>query len=192
MDHREFDIDEENGSPYEAEPVIDFTEDPIEVADASETNDSASDIYSDDPEHRIDNAELDNALDEFVDVVNGRDLEGLLDLLAADVRADFLGEGSRDGVVDGFNDLFLRNPTLLVTRADLGDEPLAAVWAFDVEADRFDPIGYMTLEMGEEESGMIQRIDYVDELGDTEDLVVESPDRSELPEWDEWSEVDED
>lgn len=192
MDPREFDPDDETVATDEADPVVDFEEDPIEISDSNESEDTETDIHPDDPEHLIENAELDNALDEFVDIVNGRDLEGLGELLAADVRADFLGEVSRDGVVDGFNDLFLRNPTLLVTRADLGSEPLAAVWTFDVEADRFDPMGYMSLEMSEDDSGSILRIEYVDELGDTEDLVVESPERSDLPEWDEWTEVDED
>lgn len=192
MDPREFDADDEIDVKDEAEPVVDFEEDPIEITDSNESEDTDADIYPDDPEHRIDNAELDNALDEFVDIVNGRDLDGLGELLGADVRADFLGEVSRDGVVAGFSDLFLRNPTLLVTRADLGSEPLAAAWTFDVEADRFDPMGYMSLEMSEDDSGSIQRIEYVDELGDTEDLVVELPERSDLPEWEEWTEADED
>jgi hypothetical protein len=191
MDRAEFDT-EQSDVAAEQEPVIDFAEDPIDVSDSVENDEPADAIYSDDPEHRIDNAELDNALDEFVDVVNGRDLDGLLELLASDVRADFLGEGSPEGVVAGFNDLFLRNPTLLVTRADLGYEPLTAVWAFDLEADRFDPMGYITLEVSEDEPGLIQRIEYIEELSDSDDLVVEAPERSDLPEWDEWSEVDED
>jgi hypothetical protein len=66
------------------------------------------------------------------------------------------------------------------------------VWAFDFEGDRFDLSGYMTLDIGDSEDALILRIGYIDELSDTEDLVVESPDRSELPEWEDWSELDED
>jgi hypothetical protein len=115
--------------------------------------------------------------------------------LAPDAEATFLGESSREGLVDGFSDLFLRNPTFLVTRGDLGVEPIVGVWTFDFEADRFDLIGYMALEMSESDDGLLGRISYVDdvdELAGSDDLVVESPDRSELPEWEDWSELDED
>lgn len=188
---REIDPAESDRAGIE-EPRFDFDDDPIAISDGEDTDDPVDAIYSDDPEHRIDNAELDNALDEFVDMVNGRDLDGLLELLASDVRADYLGEASPEGVIAGFNDLLLRNPALLLTRADLGDEPLVAVWVFDLEADRFDPMGYMTLEMSEDQPNLIQRIEYVEELGDTDGLVIETPERTDLPEWDEWSEVDED
>jgi hypothetical protein len=114
--------------------------------------------------------EIDNTLDELVDLVNGRDLDGLNELLAADAEAGFLGGSSRDDVVDGFNDLFLRYPTLIVTRGDLGSDPIAAVWIFDREADRFDPFGYMTFETSDDAEGLIQRIEHIDELPDSADL----------------------
>lgn len=189
----DFDIpDEETPRAREEEPVIDFESDGVDVRGEAEANHSASDFLPDDPIRRIDNAELDNILDEFVDVLNGRDPDGLSELLAADVETGFLGESSRDGVVDGFNDLFLRYPTLMVTRGEIGSDPIVAVWIFDREADLFDPFGYMTLETSDDEEALIQRIDYIDELPDSEDVVVEVPERSELGEWEDWSELDED
>jgi hypothetical protein len=173
-------------------PVIDFESVGINVRGEAEVNHSSSDFFSDDQTRRIDNAGLDNILDEFVDVLNGRDLDGLSDLLAADAEAGFLGESSRDGLVDGFNDLFLRYATLLVTRGESGPDPIVAVWIFDREADRFDPFGYMTFETSDDDAALIQRIEYIDELPDSEDLVVETPVRSELGEWEDWSELDED
>ncbi|HEX6299416.1 MAG TPA: hypothetical protein VF148_03005 [Acidimicrobiia bacterium] len=189
----ELDIpDEEAPRPTEEGPVIDFESDGVDVRGEAEAEHSSSDFFSDDPTRRIDNAELDNILDEFVDVSKGRDLDGLSELLTADAEAGFLGESSRDGVVDGFNDLFLRYPTLLVTRGESGPDPIVALWIFDREADLFDPFEYMTFETSDNEEGLIQRIDYIDELPDSEDLVVEVPERSELPEWEDWSELDED
>ncbi|HEX6220900.1 MAG TPA: hypothetical protein VF115_07385, partial [Acidimicrobiia bacterium] len=65
-------------------------------------------------------------------------------------------------------------------------------WIFDREADRFDRFGYMTFETNDDEEGLIQGIEYIDELPDSEDVLVEDPERSELPEWEDWSELDED
>jgi hypothetical protein len=184
--------DEEDPRITDEEPVFDFEPDGIDVRGEAEANNSLSDFFSDDQTRRIDNAELDNTIDELVDLVNGRDLDGLSELLASDAEAGFLGGSSRDGVVDGFNDLFLRYPTLIVTRGDLRSDPMVAVWIFDWEADRFDPFGYMTFETSDGEEGLIQRIEYIDELPDSDDLVVETPERSELPEWEDWSEFYED
>jgi hypothetical protein len=193
MSRPDFDIPDEDATrPTEEEPVIDFESDGLDVRAEAEANHSSSDFFSDDQTRRIDNAELDNTIDEVVDVLNGRDLDGLSELLAADVEAGFLGESSRDGVVDGLNDLFLRYPTLLVTRGEAGPDPIVAVWIFDRVGDRFDPFGYMTFQMSDDEPGLIQRVEYIDELPDSEDLIVETPERSELPEWEDWSELDED
>lgn len=193
MYRSDFDIsDEPAPRAREEEPVIDFESDGIDVRGEAGADHSASDFFLDDPIRRIDNAELDNILDEFVDVLNGRDLDGLSELLAADAEAGFLGELTRDGVVDGFNDLFLRYPTLLVTRGESGSDPIVAVWIFDREADLFDPFGYMTFETSDNKETLIQRIDYIDEFSDFEDVVVEVPERSELGEWEDWSELDED
>ena len=174
----------------EEHPMIDFATDPIDVR--GEVDQPASDLKADEPGRRIANAELDNSLDEFVDVLNGRNLDSLSDLLAPDAEASFLGESSRAGVVDGLNDLILRYPTLLVTRGDIGPDPIVAVWLFDREADRFDPFGYFTLETADSGEGLIQRVVYGEELPDNEDVVVETPDRSDLPEWEDWSKLDED
>lgn len=186
----EFDLtDDEVRQP---EPVVGFEEDELAVRDQGETDGPVEDDYPDDQSRRIANADLDNAIDELVDLLNGRDLESLSDLLAPDAGADFVGAASREEVVVGLNDLFLRYPTLLTTRADLGSDPLIAVWTFDNEADRFDEFGYLMVEVSESHEGHIERLSYVDELADSEGLVVETPDRSDLSEWEDWSELDED
>jgi hypothetical protein len=184
--------DEVASRAIEPEPVMGLESDGLDVRGETEADDSSSGFFSKDESRRIGNAELDSTIDELVDVLNGRDLDGLAELLAPDAEAGLLGESSRDGVVDGFNDLFLRYPTLLVTRGEVGPDPIVAVWIFDREAARFDAFGYMTFESSDDQAGLIQRVEYIDELPDSEDLVVEVPERSELPEWEDWSELDED
>ena len=193
MRRPDFDIpDEEATEAPEEEPVVDLESDGLDVRTEADAYHSSSGFFSEDQTRRIDNAELDNTIDELVDMLNGRDLDGFSDLLAPNVESGFLGVSSRDGVVDGLNDLFLRYPTLLVTRGESGPDPIVAVWIFDREADRFDPFGYMTFETSDDDAGLIQRIEYIDELPDSDDLVVEIPERSELGELEDWSELDED
>jgi hypothetical protein len=191
MHGAEFDpIEDEPGAGREPEPDIDYDADQIEIRDGAGDGPPPEDIV-DDEGRKIDNAELDNALGAFVDVVNGRDFDGLEGLLGSDAESEFLGAMSRVGIIDGLSDLVLRYPTLLLTRGDLGSEPIVGLWTFDFDGDRFEAFGFMTLDMSDSEQGLIQRISYIDELTN-DDLVVESPDRSDLPEWDDWSELDED
>jgi hypothetical protein len=117
----------------------------------------------DGPASRIANAGLDDLLDDFVELVNARDLEGLTEVLAPDVTAGFLDSTSRFGVMDGLNEFVLRNSTLMATRADLGSEPIAALWIFDQEEAGYDLVGYLTFEMTDSNE-LIQRLDYVEEL----------------------------
>lgn len=150
-----------------------------------------NEMTPDEPSRRIENADLDNALDEFVERVNARDLDGLGDLLASEVEAPFLQEASRTGAVAGLNDLILRYPTLTLTRGDRGSDPIVAAWLFDTDQDRYDLVGYFSFELTAT-GALIQRLDYIEEFSDSDDLIVESPDRTELAEWDDWSSQDED
>lgn len=139
---------------------------------------------------RIASAGLDDLLDEFVELVNARDLDGLTEVLAPDVTAEFLDSTSRFGVIEGLNELVLRNSTLMATRGDLGSEPIAALWIFDQEKAGYDLVGYLTFEMTDSNE-LIQRLDYVEELSGLEDLVIETPESLEVPEWEVWSAYDE-
>lgn len=183
--------DQELRPSQEEDLGIDLESDLMNVRDDVEAEQPLPDA-SDESRASMDNAELDNVLDEFVDVVNARDLEGLDQLLAPEAEAGFLGEFSESGVLDGFNDLFLRYPSLMVTRGDIGVEPIVVAWLFNQEADRFDPVGYFTLEVSDSEETQILRVEYGEELPDSDQLVVETPARSDLQEWDDWSEHEED
>lgn len=151
-----------------------------------------NEMTPDEPARRIENAALDDALDEFVERVNARDLDGLGDLLASDVEAPFLQEVSRAGAVAGLNDLILRHPTLTLTRGDRGSDPMVAAWLFDSDQDRYDLVGYFSFELTGTEEALIQRLDYVEEFSDSDEMVVERPEKTELAEWEDWSNQDED
>lgn len=172
----------------EEESQIDFDTDILDAAPEPVQDDGS---VPDEPRWRIANADLDNTLDEFIERVNARDLDDLSELLAPDAEADFLGEMNSDGIIDGLEDLTLRYPTLVVTRGDLGREPIVVAWLFDQGEDRYDLVGYFTVEPAPPNDGLIQRLAYIEELPETDELVVETPDKVELQEWEDWSTFEE-
>ena len=172
----------------EEESQIDFDTDILDAAPQPVQDDGS---VPDEPRWRIANADLDNTLDEFIERVNARDLDDLSELLAPDAEADFLGEMSSEGIIDGLEDLTLRYPTLVVTRGDLGREPIMVAWLFDQGEDRYDLVGYFTVEPAPANDGLIQRLAYIEELPETDELVVETPDKVELQEWEDWSSFEE-
>ncbi len=133
-----------------------------------------------------DSAEVDDALIEFVELVNARDLDGLADLLAPEVAAGLLGATSRAAVLEGLDEFFAANPTSVVTRGDLGVDPIAVVWSYDPDQERYGMVGYFTVEVAESDETRIERLDFVDEIPDWPELVVETPETAERPEWQSW------
>jgi hypothetical protein len=132
---------------------------------------------------RLENAAIDNVLDEFVDLVNARDFDAVLELCIAEVEAPFLDAGSAADVADGLADLVLRYPTMILTRGELGDDPVIGVWIFRQGEDAYGLAGYLTALLTDDDEPLIERLELVDELDDEEDLVVETPDADEIPEW---------
>jgi len=193
-------------APNDDSPEVDFEVDPLVIHEEVEDEEFQVDFDEDEaldedegigdlpdtgvPAATAPDPDVDNAVVEFVDLVNARDMDGLAELLAPDAECAFLGETSQSGVIDGLSDLIFRHPDLVVTRGDLGPTPVAAVWLLDADADHYRFSGMFTFELSEDGEGTIDRLDYVEELPD-EDLVVEVPDDSERPEWEDWSAQDE-
>lgn len=162
----------------------------VDASDLDEDSPSSWEEAAPEPESDPDGSALDNALVEFVDLFNARDFDELAGMLADECEAGFLGEASRDGVVDGLNDLLLRYPSLILTRGDLGKQPIAVAWVFDPGDNRYDTMGYFVPAL--DDSDLVAGLEYFDEMPESEDLVVEEPEDVELPEWEEWSAYDED
>lgn len=133
-----------------------------------------------------DTAEIDNLLIEFVERMNARDLDGLAELLAVDATAGSLRGTSRDGVLDGLDDFWAANPTLIVTRGDVGVDPVAGVWLFDPDQGRYCHSGYFSIELAEGDEPRVGRLDFTEEPPGWPELVAESPDVAERPEWQAW------
>lgn len=134
---------------------------------------------------------LDATVDAFVELITARDLDGLCELLAPEVEAPFLDESSPAGVCEGLGDLLLRYPDLIVTRGDLGPQPIAAAWLFDQDQQRYDLMGYFDVEVVDADPERIERLDFVEEPDDPDELSVEVPERTELSEWEDWTIQDE-
>ena len=127
---------------------------------------------------------VDNASDEFVDLFNARDLDGIADLVTAEVASDLFDGTGVESAVNGIAGLMRRYPQLIATRGEDGNQPIVALWIPD-EQSQYRLMGY--LEMSTEEE-LIDRITYVDTPGT--DLLLEEPDPDEMAEWQDWTEWD--
>ncbi len=187
MDRDLFNIDTEP-LPVEdhEEIVLEYEFDGIETRDETELDGEVQTDATDGPDQQVEDPwvsvdGVDDAIDCFVELMMARDLDSLEDMLAPEVEASLLGEVSRPGVLEGLADLLLRYPDLVLTRGDLGLEPIAAAWVFDQEQNRYDMVGYFAVEMTDGDDPKIERLDFVEEPADPDELLVEIPDRSELP-----------
>jgi hypothetical protein len=119
-------------------------------------------------------------IDEFIEFFNARDLDSIGSMLAADVEAEFVHSIGSMGALIGLEDLFLREPLVLLTRGDADGDALAVVW--HPTGSGHQTVGYLSFEFTDEDPEEITRIEYLDELN-AEDLVVEEPDEVTAEEW---------
>jgi len=135
---------------------------------------------TDDAADAVADAADENASDEFVDLFNARDLDGIADLVTSDVTSDLFDGAGVDSAVEGLAGLLRRYPQVIATRGEDGNQPIVALWIPD-EQDRYGLMGYLELSTEEE---LVERISYVDTPGS--DLLVEEPDADEMDEWQDW------
>lgn len=128
-------------------------------------------------------AAVENASDEFVDLFNARDLDGIAEMVTADVASDLLDGDGADSVIEGLAGLLRRYPQLVATRGEDGNQPIVALWIPN-EQDQYSLMGYLELSTEDE---LIDRITYVDTPGRS-DLLLEEPDLDEMSEWQDWRE----
>ncbi|MGZ5383311.1 MAG: hypothetical protein ACXWH0_04880 [Acidimicrobiia bacterium] len=146
--------------------------------------DEAAEFVGDAAADATADAAVENVCDEFVDMFNARDLDGIADLVSADVTSDLFDGTGVESAVEGIAGLFRRYPQLVATRGEEGHQPIVALWLPD-EQDHYTLMGYLELSTQEE---LIDRIAYVDTPGS--DLLVEEPDPDEMAEWQDWREWD--
>lgn len=159
----------------EADPVSVYQDYEPDLVDDDEPVDTGADPVAE------------STLVEFVERFNARDVDGLEELIADDAEAELLSARGRDDLAEGFMELWERYPSLLLTRGDVDDEPVAAAWVADTEREDFDLVGVLRFVW--DDSG--ERISRVDLVEAPDETVLERPDPAELPEWADWRVVDE-
>ena len=126
-------------------------------------------------------------LDELVDFFNARDLEGIRELLDAEVSAPFFGGTGEDVIMQGMGELVLAYPGIVSTRGELGEEPVVVAWIPGEKHD-YRRMGYFRFTFGDaDENGdeLIEHIDYSDEIDDGT-LLAEQPDPADMAEGEDW------
>jgi hypothetical protein len=119
-------------------------------------------------------------IDEFIEFFNARDLDSIGTMLASDVEAEFVHSIGSAGALVGLEDLFMREPLVLLTRGDADGDALAVVWHPSGEGHQ--TVGYLAFEFTDDDPGELTRIEYLDELN-ADDLVVEELDEVVAEEW---------
>jgi hypothetical protein len=134
-------------------------------------------------------AAAESTVDELVDLLNARDFDALEDLLDPEVSAAFFGLTGRAGIIEGLNDLTLRNPGLVTTRGELGEEPVLVAWVPGPNHG-YERMGVFTFAFSDDGGErLIEHITYDDQPGDLVELLAERPDPEDMPQgidWDEW------
>ncbi len=129
-----------------------------------------------------------NAIDELVDYFNARDFESVGALLDPGVSSAWLEVTGRDAVAAALMDLALRNPGVVLTRGELGQEPVAVAWV-PGEEHGYRRMGYLTFAYADGDGDApIEHIDYDDGTSPPAGLLAEEPDPDDMPEGTEWRE----
>lgn len=144
-----------------------------------------------DPHERLESADpdLENLVVAFVETLTARDFDGLGELLADDVEANLLSAHDREDAVAALEELVERHPSLLLTRGEKGDEPVAAAWVADSETGDYDLLGIVRFGVTDGTEPSIERLDLEEPDGD--DLLLEEPEAEEVAEWEDWRLTDE-
>jgi hypothetical protein len=177
------------------EPDIDLVNDPVTEVGEEDTAASGpeealaptGEPSPTDPPIPSYSVDRDNSLVGFVEAFNARDWEEVSDLLAEDVTSDFFQATTAEDLIEGMIDLMLRYPTLMVTRGDLGHDPVAAAWLLDQDLERYGLVGYFRIELDDNEEPLIANLEYIEEVPNTPDAVFEPPEGTEIDEWEDWN-----
>ncbi len=110
----------------------------------------------------------DDLVNQLVAAINARDVEGIDELTDVDLDAPFLPEGDTPGY--RFLDLFLRSPWTVVSRAEVGQDPVAAVWTAGPEGGQV-LAGYLEVDTSDSH---ITGLRYIEEI--PEDFLAEDAD----------------
>ena len=152
-------------------------------------------LHIDDPETDLLDEDLDvglrddeeaDALDALAELFNARDLDALLEVVAADGEAPGLLGYDRDNLPEAIEDLWTRRPTCTLTRGRVELEHVGVLWEHDGTA--WWPVAVMHVD--DIQDGCAGVIEFSDDAALLEQVECDAPD-DDLDEgatWSEWEE----
>ena len=150
-------------------------------------DDPGSDLLDDDMDVGLrDDAEA-TALDGLAETFNARDLDGMMQIVAADGEAPGLLGYDRESLPTAVEDLWQRRPTCCLTRGYHADEHIGVLW----EHDGSSWWRVAAVHVDDVQEGMIGVIAFSDDAALLDALVADPPDPNDLEEGARWSEWDE-
>lgn len=153
-------------------------------AEAADADDTAADDAVD-PETVVD-SDVETLRDEFVDAFNGRDLDTIVSLVAADVDVADV-PGADDGVqvlADEISAIWERSPGAILTRAYWDERSCAVAWLPD-ESGQWVRAG---LWLFDAEGGLLSMVACPDDADALAAADAEDPAGEALEEWRDWGE----
>ncbi len=130
---------------------------------------------------------LEDLIDGFIDAYNAHDLDGLLELLSAEVELPGLGI-DRSGFSDAVEGFWDERPNAVLTRGLLEDRPIAVLW------DLGDGSGWSRVAVfafdNADDDGEIGLVELIDDVASIEAAETDEPEL-DVPEgarWEEWYE----
>jgi hypothetical protein len=174
-----------NGSPTDdGEADLDAT-----ILDAAEFG-----FHVDDPDTELGEQVLDNVAEIDTDVVdslaeafNARDLDALLEIVAADGEVPGLLGGDRDNLGDVIESLWHRRPSCCITRGRVNDEVVGVLWEHDGTA--WWALAVVHVD-DVDEDGRVGVLEFSDDASLLDEVEADGPDQDleEGARWVEWEE----
>jgi hypothetical protein len=133
-------------------------------------------------------AEIDtDVVDAFAEAFNARDLDAMLEVVAADGEAPGLLGGDRESLGEAVEGLWHRRPTCCVTRGRVDGVVVGVLWEHDGAA--WWPLA--TVHVADlDDDGLVGVLEFSDDASLLDEVEAESPD-GDLEEGSRWSEWDE-
>lgn len=129
-------------------------------------------------------------LDELVVAFNHRDLDDLVEVVAADGEAPGLLGYDRDNLAEAIDDLWTRRPTVQLTRGTVEDQAVGVLWEHD--GDAWWRIAVACVD--DVVDGRVGVLEFADDTALLDQIEASAPDTDLLEgeRWREWDEGDDD
>ena len=150
-------------------------------------DDPASDLLDDDMDVGLRDDDEATALDVLAETFNARDIDGMMQIVAADGEAPGLLGYDRANLPAAVEDLWQRRPTCCLTRGYHADEHIGVLWEHDGAAWW----RVAAVHVNDVQDGLIGVVEFTDDAALLDALEAEPPDPDDLDEGARWSEWDE-